>query len=96
MLATEPAERPQGRRLVAALRALTHAEARGAPEAELRLLQEAVIAARLSEARTAAHAGAVLSPTRLRQLARDQELLRRFPENRRGADGLDWFDWPTT
>jgi hypothetical protein len=53
-------------------------------------------AARLSEARTAAHAGAVLPPTRLRQLERDLELLRRFPENRRGADGLDWFDWPTT
>jgi hypothetical protein len=38
----------------------------------------------------------VLPPTRLRQLERDLELLRRFPENRRGADGLDWFDWPTT
>ena len=95
MLAAESAGRPQGRRLAAALGALTQAEARGAPEAELRLLQEAVIAARLSEARTAAHAGAVLPPTRLRQLERDLELLRRFPENRRGADGLDWFDWPT-
>lgn len=96
MLAAEPAGRPPGGRLATALGALTQAEARGAPEAELRLLQEAVIAARLSEARTAAHSGAVLPPTRLQQLERDLELLRRFPEDRRGDDGLGWFDWPTT
>jgi hypothetical protein len=28
------------------------------------------------------------------QLERDLELLRRFPEDRRGDDGLGWFDWP--
>lgn len=95
MLAADSAGRRQGGRLAAALSALTQAETRGAPEAELRLLQEAVIAARLSEARTAAHSGVVLPPTRLQQLERDLELLRRFPEDRRGEEGLGWFDWPT-
>lgn len=93
MLATDSTGRPSGR-LAAALAALAEAESRDAPDAELRLLHEAVIAARLSEARAAVQSGATLSAAQLRRLERDLQLLRRFPEDRRGGDGLGWFDWP--
>jgi hypothetical protein len=86
--------RQRGGRLAAALAALMDAESRNAPEAELLLLQEAVIVARVSDVRVATHAGETLSPARARQLERDVELVRRFPENRRGVDGANWFEWP--
>jgi hypothetical protein len=80
--------------LAAALAALVSAESRGAPEAELRLLEEGVIAARIGELRAAAHEGHAVPAAHVNQLERDLELLRRFPEDRRGDDGLGWFDWP--
>ena len=80
--------------MAAAMWALAEAESRDAPEAELRLLQEAVIAARVGEARAAIHSGTGVSAGQVHQLERDLELLRRFPEDRRGDNGLGWFDWP--
>jgi hypothetical protein len=76
-----------------ALANLEAAERRRAPDEVLRLLEESVIAARLVVMRGAQRAGA-LSNDDQRQFERDRELLRRFPSERGGTNGVGWFDWP--
>src|SRR5690242_9569332 len=71
--------------------ALLEAELRGAPDHELRLLEEAAIAANIARVRAVLRAGGTLTSAQRAQFERDCELLRRFPEDRRGADGGDWF-----
>jgi hypothetical protein len=70
------------------------AERSGASDDVLLLLEEAVIAARISMLRRADHLGRVISAADHDQLKRDRELLRRFPRDRGGAGGIGWFDWP--
>jgi hypothetical protein len=70
------------------------AERGGAPNDVLLLLEEAVIAARISMLRRALRGGRVISAADRSQLKRDRELLRRFPRDRGGAGGVGWFDWP--
>lgn len=90
-LVVRPAERILviGRR--SALDALFDAELRGAPEHELRLLEEAAIAANIARVRAALREGGAVSAADRAHFERDRELLRRFPEDRRGATGSDWF-----
>lgn len=90
-LVVRPAERITivGRRC--ALDTLLDAELRAAPEHELRLLEEAAIAANIARVRAALREGGAVSAGERAQFERDCELLRRFPEDRRGADGSGWF-----
>jgi hypothetical protein len=44
--------------------------------------------------RAADRAGTLNDPAARRQLDRDRELLRRFPGDRAGDDGVGWFEWP--
>jgi hypothetical protein len=75
-----------------ALDALLDAERRGAPEHEVRLLEEAAIAAAIARFRATVRKGGAATTAQRRQFERDCELLRRFPEDRRGLHGEDWFD----
>jgi hypothetical protein len=77
----------------AAVANLADAEQQHAPDEVLRLLEESVIAARVAVMRGAQRAGA-LSNDDQQQFERDRELLRRFPSDRGGVDGVGWFDWP--
>jgi len=77
-----------------ARQALLDAELRGAPDQELRILEEAAIAASIARVRQSLRAGLPVTPARRTQLERDQELLRRFPDDRRGTDGEGWFHVP--
>ncbi|MGH8890871.1 MAG: hypothetical protein ACRDV3_14075 [Acidothermaceae bacterium] len=88
--------RPQGERVVilrrrSARAALLEAELRGAPEHEVRLLEEAAIAANVSRVRAALREGGAVTPGQRAQFERDRELMRRFPDDRRGAAGEGWF-----
>lgn len=88
--------RPSGEQVVivrrrSAREALLEAELRGAPEHEVRLLEEAAIAANISRVRAALREGVMVSPEQRAQFERDRELLRRFPGDRRGAAGEGWF-----
>jgi hypothetical protein len=74
---------------------LLEAEQRGAPSTEVRLLEEAAIAAGIARVRARLRAGAAVSPAEARQYERDQELLRRFPDDRRGPAGEGWFHVPS-
>ncbi|WP_148204501.1 hypothetical protein [Acidothermus cellulolyticus] len=74
--------------------ALLDAECRGAPDQEIRLLEEAAIAASIAEIRHRIRRGERLDPVERARYERDCELLRRFPESRRGPDGRGWFDLP--
>jgi hypothetical protein len=73
---------------------LQDAERRGASADELQILDEAVIAARVAMLRATDRAGTLNDPAARRQLDRDRELLRRFPGDRAGDDGVGWFEWP--
>ena len=91
--------RPQGDRVVilrrrSAREALLEAESRGAPEHEVRLLVEAAIAANISRVRTALREGAPVTPSQRAQFERDRELMRRFPDDRRGVACEGWFHLP--
>lgn len=90
-LVVRPAERIVivGRR--SALDALLDAELRGAPDHELRLLEEGAIAASITRVRAALREGDAVSADERARFERDRELLRRFPEDRRGPTGSDWF-----
>src|SRR5690348_1864879 len=86
--------RPQGRAVTARRSArdtLLEAELRGAPDHELRLLEEAAIAANIAGVRAMLRTGGTLTSAQRAQFERDCELLRRFPENRRGVAGGGWF-----
>jgi hypothetical protein len=87
---------PQGERVViirrrSAREALLEAELRGAPEHEVRLLEEAAIAANISSIRTALRNSGAVTPQQRAQFERDRELMRRFPDDRRGLAGEGWF-----
>lgn len=71
--------------------ALLDAELRGAPDHELRLLEEAAIAANISRIRSRIRAGESVTAAERAHFERDCELLRRFPNDRRGIDGAGWF-----
>lgn len=71
--------------------ALLQAELRGAPDAEIRILEEAAIAAAVARVRALLREGGAVSTTQREQFERDRELLRRFPDDRRGVDGKGWF-----
>jgi hypothetical protein len=77
-----------------ALARLEEAERRGASADILQILQETVIAARIAMLRVAERAGTPIDPAARRQLERDRELLRRFPGDRGGEEGVGWFEWP--
>jgi hypothetical protein len=72
--------------------ALLDAELRAAPDHELRILEEAAIAASVARFRALLREGAIVSRAQRSQYDRDCELLRRFPEDRRGIAGEGWFD----
>jgi hypothetical protein len=87
---------PQGERVViirrrSAREALLEAELRGAPEHEVRLLEEAAIAANISSIRAALRNSGAVTPQQRAQSERDRELMRRFPDDRRGLAGEGWF-----
>ncbi len=85
---------PEASRWSKALASLEDAERRGASTDVLQILQETVIAARLAMLRVAERAGSPIDPAARRQLERDRELLRRFPGDRSGDEGVGWFEWP--
>lgn len=68
------------------------AEKRGASDQEIRLLEEAAIAASIARVRARLRAGEYVSAVERARYERDCELLRRFPDNRRGVAGEGWFD----
>lgn len=70
---------------------LRDAELRGAPDHELRLLEEAAIAAGVTRIRALLRSGAPVTAAERAAYERDCELLRRFPEDRRGVAGEGWF-----
>jgi hypothetical protein len=86
------ANRPVRRR--SAHDAVLEAERRGAPSSEIRLLEEAAIATAIARVRANIRAGGAVSQAERRRYERDQELLRRFPDDRRGPDGEGWFHVP--
>ena len=90
--------RAEVRRWSLALARLEEAERRGVAADVLQIFDEAVIAARVAMLRAADRAGTLdglYGPAERRQLERDKELLRRFPADRAGDDGVGWFDWPS-
>ena len=70
--------------------ALLEAERRGAPDHEIRLREEAAIAASIARVRRLMRDGVVLTSGQRAQFERDRELLRRFPDDRRGVAGEGW------
>lgn len=88
--------RPLGGRIVILRRrsvrdALREAELRGAPEHELQLLEDAALAASIAGVRALLREGGKVSTTKREQFERDCELMRRFPNDRRGINGEGWF-----
>ena len=74
--------------------ALLEAELRNAPEHEVRLLEEAAIAASVARVRAVLREGGTVTTGQRRQFERDCELMRRFPDDRRGVGGEGWFHLP--
>jgi hypothetical protein len=71
--------------------ALREAELRGAPEHELQLLEEAALAASIAGVRARLREGGTVSTAKRELFERDCELMRRFPNDRRGINGEGWF-----
>lgn len=71
--------------------ALREAELRAAPEHELQLLEEAALAASIAAVRALLRNGGTVTTAKREQYERDCELMRRFPNDRRGANGEGWF-----
>lgn len=74
--------------------ALLDAEKRGAPDDEIRILEEAAIAASITRVRAILRQRGSISPAQRAQFERDRELLRRFPDDRRGTAGEGWVHVP--
>ncbi len=88
-MASMPVDLPVRHR--SAAQALREAERRSAPAHEIRLLEEAAIAASIAQVRAMMRQGRTLTLAEREQFDRDRELLRRFPEDRRGVNGEGWF-----
>jgi len=91
-----PSIPPLGQRVVIVRRqsardALLAAEWRNAPEHEVHLLEEASIAASMARVRAVLREGGTVTTGQRRQFERDCELMRRFPDDRRGIGGEGWF-----
>jgi hypothetical protein len=92
--ATAPPERLVVVRRRSARDALIEAESCGAPEHEVRLLEEAAIVAAISGVRAWLRDGHPVTTAQREQFDRDRELMRRFPDDRRGEAGEGWFHLP--